>query len=443
MGVRGHRLQLVACATAAAVALCAPVVAQAAPPTRVPGVLVVGLHPSTPRFETGRVSGSQVVEPRGLEADLARAIGGELGLKVEFRYVAHTAAFLSPGAKPWDIGLDRITAADPAAEVPYLQVREAVLLRRGLVQQVTSVSDLRWLKLCARRGSPGAALIGTLVRPTIAPAFARSGTGLLAALAAGRCDAVIDDAPALAAARAVAPGRYGPFAGSLPAPAAEYAIALPESSPLTPSVARAVRRIGNDHELRSLSVKWLGEDLQTIPALPAGPHTTTVTLIGDSVSATFAFVPAARDVLAQGLDFHFDGQTCRRLIEPSCGIPQPPTAVQTIVALGHGLGQVVVMDVGYNDSPSTYGSGIDAAMRDMLAEGVRRVIWVTLRETRSYFATTNEVIRAARNRWPELIVADWNSYSAGKPWFAADGIHLNPSGAVGLARFLRPYVSPG
>ena len=38
------------------------------------------------------------------------------------------------------------------------------------------------------------------------------------------------------------------------------------------------------------------------------------------------------------------------------------------------------------------------------------------------------------------MVADWNAYSAGKPWFGSDGLHLTTAGATALATFLRPYV---
>jgi hypothetical protein len=50
------------------------------------------------------------------------------------------------------------------------------------------------------------------------------------------------------------------------------------------------------------------------------------------------------------------------------------------------------------------------------------------------------VIRQAGTRWPQLVVADWNSYSAGKPWFGSDGLHLSTTGATALATFLRPYI---
>ena len=39
-----------------------------------------------------------------------------------------------------------------------------------------------------------------------------------------------------------------------------------------------------------------------------------------------------------------------------------------------------------------------------------------------------------------MLVADWNAYSRGKPWFSSDGLHMSVTGADALAAFLRPYV---
>jgi hypothetical protein len=95
----------------------------------------------------------------------------------------------------------------------------------------------------------------------------------------------------------------------------------------------------------------------------------------------------------------FEALSCRRLAAPSCANPPPPNALQTILSDGRSLGEVVVMDIGYNDSASSYGSELDTAMRDMLAAGVHHVIWVTLRERYNNYHSTNEVIEAARHRW--------------------------------------------
>jgi hypothetical protein len=79
-------------------------------------------------------------------------------------------------------------------------------------------------------------------------------------------------------------------------------------------------------------------------------------------------------------------------------------------------------------------------IRAALAAGVRGIVWVTLRETRDIYASTNEMIRAEAKRWPQVQIADWHGYSSGRPWFRTDGLHLNSDGAVGLASLVRPLV---
>ncbi len=415
--------------------------AGAGAPTRSPGELVVGLRPPAPRFQTGRVTGGSVRAPQGLEVDLARALAGSLGLSVTFRYVAHAAGFVSPGPKPWDIALGQITAEGPQT-VPYLRVPLGVLERRGIAGSVASADDLRWLELCARRGTAAAHILQTSIGAIRRPLLVGTASRELRLLAAGRCDAALDDAAQLAATREVAPGRFGALA-ALPGDDRRYEVALPAGSALTPLVRRALRKLSQRGLMRRLSMKWLGVELQRLPRLRRSRGPTTVTLIGDSVAASVGFVPGARSLLEDGLDVRLEAFSCRRLAAPSCGHPPPPTATQTILSDGRSLGQVVVMDVGYNDSASTYGGELDAAMRDMLRNGVRHVLWVTLRERYSNYRSTNTVILAARRRWPQLTVADWDSYSRGKPWFAPDGIHLNASGALALARFLRAFLVPG
>jgi hypothetical protein len=78
-------------------------------------------------------------------------------------------------------------------------------------------------------------------------------------------------------------------------------------------------------------------------------------------------------------------------------------------------------------------------MRALLAAGVRRVVWVTLEEAQERWALINARIRAAPNRWPQLVVADWAEASAGKDWFV-DGVHMTSDGGLAFAEFLRPFV---
>ena len=167
-----------------------------------------------------------------------------------------------------------------------------------------------------------------------------------------------------------------------------------------------------------------------------------VTFVGDSVPASITYTPQAQAILGRGLDLRLDLRVCRRLVTESCSYQgtAPPTALQSVQAVGSRLGDVLIVDVGYNESAVGYRAGIDRIMRAARAQGAVGVVWVTLRETRDIYRQTNTAIRAAEKRWPQLQVADWNAYSRGKPWFSSDGLHMGPSGAEALARFLRPFV---
>jgi hypothetical protein len=177
------------------------------------------------------------------------------------------------------------------------------------------------------------------------------------------------------------------------------------------------------------------------PAAPAPPRP-RVTVIGDSVATALLYVPEARRYLAAGLDLRLDVRVCRRLVGDSCWHEgqQPPNVLDAVAASGRRLGRVVVIDVGYNDYPDQYPAGIETVMQSLTRAGVQKVVWVTLRERHGMYPPINASIRAAAKRWRQIVVADWNAYSRSRRWFADDGLHLNPSGAMGLARFLRPTV---
>lgn len=167
-----------------------------------------------------------------------------------------------------------------------------------------------------------------------------------------------------------------------------------------------------------------------------------VTFVGDSVPASIMYSPRAKSILGRGLATRLDLRVCRRLATVSCSYQgsAPKSALQSVQSLGHSLGDVLVVDVGYNEGASGYRDGIDRMMRTARAQGAAGVVWVLLRETRDEYRQTNAVIRAAGKRWPDMLVADWNEYSRGKPWFSSDGLHMGVMGADALAAFVRPYV---
>jgi hypothetical protein len=167
-----------------------------------------------------------------------------------------------------------------------------------------------------------------------------------------------------------------------------------------------------------------------------------VTFVGDSVPASIMYSPRARSILSRGLSTRLDLRVCRRLATASCSYQgsAPTSALQSVQSLGRSLGDVLIVDVGYNEGASGYRDGIDRVMRAARAQGAAGVVWVLLRETRDEYRQTNAVIRGAQKRWPDMLVADWNAYSRGKPWFSSDGLHMGVTGADALAAFIRPYV---
>ena len=175
-------------------------------------------------------------------------------------------------------------------------------------------------------------------------------------------------------------------------------------------------------------------------ALATSEREPRVTLIGDSITESFEYVPSARRYLGRGVDLRSDSAVCRRLVASSCTFQsaQPATALDFIRGQGSALGSVVVVNVGYNDWAAVY--DVDRVMRALKATHVRTVVWVTLRETTSNYAQNNARITNAAKRWRNLVVADWNGYSRGKPWFRSDGLHLTTAGATGLSRLLRPLI---
>lgn len=165
-----------------------------------------------------------------------------------------------------------------------------------------------------------------------------------------------------------------------------------------------------------------------------------VTVIGDSVQASFQYVPRAVSRLGKGFNLRVDALVCRRLVSSSCSYNgvTPKTALEVVRSGGRSLGRVVVVNVGYNDDARGY--DVNRVMRAMRSARVETVVWVTLRETRSVYASTNTSIRRAAKRWKGLVVADWDRVSRGKPWFGSDGLHLNAKGAMALSGLLRQKV---
>ncbi|HXV96052.1 MAG TPA: SGNH/GDSL hydrolase family protein [Gaiellaceae bacterium] len=171
-----------------------------------------------------------------------------------------------------------------------------------------------------------------------------------------------------------------------------------------------------------------------------------LTFIGDSKAAAIEYSTQAKRLLARGHTVRRDLKVCRRLVAQGCvyqGV-RPLTALQAVRYYGTGLGTVLVVDVGYNDSSATYRKQMETVVRAAKTRGVKGIVWVNLRVVPAHpdYRKINAIIAEVATRRPIIYVANWNAYTRDKPasWFGRDGIHLTGAGAVGLVRLVRKYI---
>ncbi|MCU1395741.1 MAG: hypothetical protein JWM34_4169 [Ilumatobacteraceae bacterium] len=195
----------------------------------------------------------------------------------------------------------------------------------------------------------------------------------------------------------------------------------------------------------------------------AAADQTHVTLLGDSTMAAMQWYQYddddpdtianndIREIVAQHYALNFSAESCRRLVIASCRGRFGYTPVSLLpymqTTLKGTLGDALVIMEGYDDP--AIGDGVDQIMAEAERQGVATVIWLTLRTGTNYvlpggqsardlYQTHNAALRAAATRHPSLHLLDWDTYSQQQPasWFASDGVHLNPIGAVGLAHYI-------
>lgn len=168
-----------------------------------------------------------------------------------------------------------------------------------------------------------------------------------------------------------------------------------------------------------------------------------VTIFGDSVPDSLQYVPEARQLLGNGLELRLELTPCRRLVSPGCAYQgDRPESVLDIVQISPlvTLGNIVVVDVGYNESAVNYEADMSQVAIALVRLGVAHVLWVTMREQTDNYRRINDIIRTQARRWPQLHIVDWDAASRGQDWFQADGVHLNADGALGLAKLLRANI---
>jgi hypothetical protein len=158
---------------------------------------------------------------------------------------------------------------------------------------------------------------------------------------------------------------------------------------------------------------------------PAQTPALRVAIFGDSV-----LLGAREELLAEfaGQQVSVDAVEDRSLLG----------AIGVFRSGGPALGDVVVLDLGYNDAsdPAVFRGRVDDAMTALA--GVPRVIWLNQHDWGPGRAGMNAELAAAASRYPNLDVVDWNAEVAAHPEYVyADAIHLTPAGQPAMAAVVR------
>src|SRR4051812_30712807 len=182
-------------------------------------------------------------------------------------------------------------------------------------------------------------------------------------------------------------------------------------------------------------------------AVTPAPAVQKVSLIGDSTLLGLTYNPSAgrnsdaRSVIAAEYDIFWGVASCERLVAVSCGSNPPPPSLQQMQSHAGQLGQVVVIMGGYDDAE--IGSGVDAIVAEAVRQGIGTVLWLTYRtgdlsyQYASNYVGFNAVLRAKAQTYGSMVLADWDAYSHDHPeWMAADGVHVNATGAFALGNFI-------
>ncbi|MFM7534357.1 MAG: hypothetical protein ACKO91_00985 [Acidimicrobiales bacterium] len=158
-----------------------------------------------------------------------------------------------------------------------------------------------------------------------------------------------------------------------------------------------------------------------------------IVVIGDSVAST------ARREIERALrplagTVQIDATPCRGVTR-SCTAPGVPVRPGSgLVVAGRTTADVVVVELGYNDTP-TLGE-LRRMTGTLTARGARRVLWVTLHEGRSRYRAVNDALRTLASSDPSVALLDWRAEAAERPEWFTDKVHLSRAGVTAFSAFL-------
>lgn len=211
----------------------------------------------------------------GFEYELSRELAARFGLAHVRIEIVHFHRLVAGHLGGADLGIDLLTPTSQREEAldfstAYLKAAPTVVVRSGTeVPDLASAQELRW---GAVRSTTFVEAIADSVVPEEETLLFDGQRELLAALAAGRVEAVMFDLPL---AVSIANRSHGKLEAVAQLPDKEaIAIALPKGSPNRQAVDSAIRAFTADGTIEGLLERWVGGDAAEAESAIPLLHTT-------------------------------------------------------------------------------------------------------------------------------------------------------------------------
>ncbi|MDX6606345.1 MAG: polar amino acid transport system substrate-binding protein [Solirubrobacterales bacterium] len=208
-------------------------------------------------------SGSKAVI--GMDADLANAIAGLMGLKASVQNVTFDSIIPGLAAGKYDLGISSFTDTLDREKVvdfvDYLTAGTSVFAKASGGPDITSLDELCGHTIAAEKGTTQQDQISkqdtkckSEGKPGVTPAIFETQSEVNLALSSGRADAAMADTPVAAYIVEKSNGQFKLTSG--PIPPEPYGIAIPKNSGMTQPVFDAIKALMDNGTYKKILAYW-------------------------------------------------------------------------------------------------------------------------------------------------------------------------------------------
>jgi polar amino acid transport system substrate-binding protein len=243
------------------------------PALKTPGRLTIATD--SPAYEPW-FSHNDPTNGKGFESATAYAVAKQLGFgKAQVTWVKEPFNnSYAPGAKNFDFDINQISITPKRAKVVdfsdgYYSAAQAVIALKGdPAARVTSLAQLKSLKLGAQTGTTSLLAITDVIKPSEQPLIFDDTNVAKQSLLNGQVDAILADLPtafyitAVEIPKGTIVGQFQPETGQTE----QFGMLFDKGSKLVPCVNQALAALKKDGTLASIEKRWLS-DVVDVPVL--------------------------------------------------------------------------------------------------------------------------------------------------------------------------------